>query len=157
MRNLLLASAAALAALTATPALAQQVTPYVQVDTGITDTNYNSTHVVYGATLGADADLGSRVTLGADVNASNVFDNRGRTFGAGARLGYRIIPGTLGYVRAGYANLDAGHENLGGLALGGGLNFDVLPHTYVNVEYRHTNYEQGVHSNAGLLGLGIRF
>lgn len=157
MRKLLLAGAAAIAALVATPALAQTVTPYAQLDTGITDTNIDNASVDYGATLGADVNLNSRLTLGADVNASNVFDNRGRTFGAGARLGYRITPSTLGYVRAGYANLDVGHENLGGLALGGGLNFDILPHTYVNVEYRHTNYEQGVHSNAGLLGLGIRF
>ena len=153
MKKLLLAGAIALAALTATPAVAQ---PYVEVNTGLTDTNIGEAKVNYGLTIGADQQLNQRLSLGVDATASDVFRDNGRTLGAGMRLGYAITPGVKAFVRGGYANLDAG-QHLNGLAAGGGFNFSLNPRLYVNTEYRYTNYEQGVTSNAGLVGLGIRF
>lgn len=151
-----------LAALTlfSTPALAQTnagfTGPRVELQTGLSDSNISDTDVTYGAVLGYDAPLSDRVTLGADIQATNAFDRNGRVLGAGARLGYAFNPHTLGYVRAGYANLDAG-KHLNGAAIGGGLEFRLTKNAYLNTEYRYTNYNRGVHSNAGLLGVGIRF
>jgi outer membrane immunogenic protein len=156
MTKFLLAGAAALAFMAATPAVAQTV-PYAQVNTGISDTNISNTRVDYGATVGVDAFVADRTFVGVDANATNVFRNNGRTLGAGARLGYAVSPNAAVYARVGYANLDTAFKDLNGYTLGGGINFNVAPHTYINTEYRYTNYEQGVHSNAGLLGLGVRF
>jgi outer membrane immunogenic protein len=158
MRNLLLAGAALAAALTATPALAQTnagfVGPRVELQTGVRDTNVGDARVSYGAVLGYDLGIGDRVTLGADVDATDVFNDDRRTLGAGARLGYALNPNTQVFVRGGYAR--ARHD-IEGAAVGGGLQFRLPGNAYINTEYRYTNYNRGVDSHAGLLGLGIRF
>jgi outer membrane immunogenic protein len=160
MRKFLLAGAAALAALSATPALAQTNANFTglraEVQAGVRDTNITNEKLTYGAVVGADIPLGDRLTLGADFDATNPFKENGRSFGAGGRLGYAFSPSALGFVRAGYTNLDLG-RHYDGLTLGGGLQFSLAPNTYLNTEYRYSNYEQGVHGHAGLLGLGIRF
>jgi outer membrane immunogenic protein len=156
MMTLLLMSAAALAF--ATPAAAQNaqfVGPRVELQTGIN--GEADRDVTYGAVLGYDVPITGRATLGADIDATNVFDKDGRILGAGARLGYALHRDVLAYGRLGYANLDAGRTNLHGVTAGGGLNLRILPHTYINTEYRYTNYNRGVDSHAGLLGIGFRF
>jgi outer membrane immunogenic protein len=161
MKNLLLAGAALAAALTATPALAQTnagfVGPRIELQTGVSDSNVTNSDVTYGAVIGADASVTDRITIGADVDATNAFDSTGRILGAGARLGYAISPEALAFVRGGYANLDTRHTKLDGLAAGGGFQFRLPRNAYLNTEYRYTNYQQGVDSHAGLLGVGIRF
>ena len=152
MIKFLLAGALAVA----TPVFAQTnsnfVGTHVEAQTGLLHDD-----VTYGAAIGHDFALGDRATLGVDADATNIFDENGRTLGAGAKLGYALTPEVLAFGRVGYVNLDAYNQHLNGVAAGGGLQFSLTRNTYVNTEYRYTNYEQGVHSNAGLLGLGIRF
>lgn len=152
MIKFLLAGALAVA----TPAFAQTNSNFVgthaQVQMGVSNHNID-----YGVNVGQDFSLGDRAVVGVDANATNIFDRDGRILGVGARLGYAVNSKTLAYGRVGYANLDAGRENLNGVALGGGLQFSLPHHTFISTEYRYTNYEQGAHSHAGLLGFGIQF
>ena len=158
MRKFLLAGAAALAALVATPALAQTnagfVGPRAEVQLGKT---VNDSGLTYGATLGADIAVSDRVTFGVDLTGTNLFDDNGRALGAGARVGYAFNPTTQMYLRGGYSNLDAGNRNLDGFDVGGGLQLRLPNNMYVSTEYRYANYGHNLDSHTGLLGLGIRF
>lgn len=158
-----LISAVAAASLLATPAVAQTnanfVGPRVELNAGVDDVrnakDWND--VTYGAAVGGDVGLGDRVTLGAEAAASNVFNNDGREFGAGLRLGYALTPNVLAYGRAGYSTVDLRHENLDGLNIGGGLNFALTHNVYTNLEYRYTDFEHNVGRHGARVGVGIRF
>lgn len=161
MRKFLLAGAAAATALFATPVFAQTnagfIGPRVELQGGVRDANVADSEATYGLALGADTAISDRLTLGIEVSGTNVFDETGRTLEGGVRAGYAITPNVLAFVRGGYANVDAGVTHLDGVAAGGGLQFRLPRNTYLSTEYRYTNYELGVDSHAGLLGLGIRF
>ena len=157
MRKFLLAGAAAVAALVATPALAQNNSAFVGPRIGVTG-GFADSGAVYGANVGVDLPVGRTFTVGADAGVTNIFDHNSRTLDAGARVGIALSPRALAYARGGYSNLDVSDNNhLDGYTLGGGLQFSLTPNTYLNAEYRYSNYEQGVTTNTGLVGLGLQF
>lgn len=164
MKKYLLAGAAALAALVATPALAQTNADFTgvraELQGGIRDVNQHQhlSDFDYGASVGLDAPIGDRGVVGVEGTVTDPFNNNGRVFGVGARAGIALAPRALVFARAGYANFDdARSHKLDGLAVGGGAQFALSPHTYIEAQYRHTFYNQGVHTDGAVVGLGFRF
>lgn len=154
MLNLILA-AAALSGSTVPAAQtnAAFVGPRVEAQIGLT----NDDNVSYTGTVGGDVGVGDRLTLGADVTTTDVFEND-RSVGAGVRAGVAVHPNALVFGRVGYKNVNVSHgSNLDGVEFGGGLNLRIAPNLYTSVEYRRAHLDHGVRSDAGLLGLGFRF
>lgn len=149
-----------------------------------------------GAEVGYDAPLGARVVAGAYAGVefattktcSEVYGDDeaclklGRNFTLGARLGAKVSPQAMLYVKGGYSNgqlkatykdfIDptydfSAHANRGGFHFGGGVEVAVGAHGYVRAEYVRTNYNDynnsdfGVkidaHRDQALLGFGLRF
>ena len=130
---------------------------YVAATAGLDDvTNRpDTTDVVYGANAGVNIPLGDAI-VGVEATLDNVFEDQ-REFGASARLGYTFDQVML-YGEAGYANYrDVFSQELDGLRVGGGLEYNISDNTYVSAEYRYTDFEAGAGKHAGLVGLGIRF
>lgn len=124
--------------------------------------------LVYGGDIGYDYDTGrlvvgvegevtgstSKVTNPAVGNALGYGRVKaGRDLYAGARLGYKIAPASLLYVKAGYTNqrldLIAGagdgtetgsHFNLDGYRVGAGFEQSLGRRAYAKIEYRYSNY-----------------
>jgi opacity protein-like surface antigen len=186
MRTVLLSLATA-AAVVATPAFAAAAPgPYVGV--GVTDDNVNGTGNAEGfgisgvggtAFAGYNFSLGDSAFAGVEANADISSASDGNTkfdhsFGASARLGYRLSPGAALYGRAGYERgrmtFDRGlptqyHESRDGLRLGAGLEANIVGNTAVRVEYDHTHYyrsdadpvDTGVANNQATVGLVFGF
>ena len=72
-----------------------------------------------------------------------------------ATVGYANARLEARYEGAGIRTTD--HETLNGIRLGVQLAADIGRRLYAKIEYRYTNYEQGVSRNQGLAGLGLRF
>jgi outer membrane immunogenic protein len=129
--------------------------------TGALDTN----SVVYGADAGVDFGIGNRVVVGVEVTGTNVFE-ASRTIGAAGRLGYAVTPGVMPYVRAGWANyrdvtdrvLNGGDAfTVDGLTVGGGVELAVTRNLYSKVEYRYSDFSDGIGNHGALVGVGLRF
>ena len=162
--------AAAAAALMATPAFAGNnaafVGPRAEVTAGVNNITkvQSAKDFVYGAAAGVDLPVGDYVTIGADVNTSNVFEHN-REIGASARLGYAFTPSTLGYVRGGYNNYrnyrniakNSFHQDLDGFVVGAGLEHKLNTFTYAKVEYRYSEFQNGVGNSGVVAGFGFRF
>lgn len=160
-------AAIALAACSASPALAQTndafTGPRVEVTAGLNDVQNarDTDNITYGAVVGIDAPLGDRFIVGVEADTSNVFD-RDRTYGASVRLGAVVAPDLLIYGKAGYANFRAidfsnRDKALSGLRVGGGLEYNLSRNLFTGVEYRYTDFQNGVGVHGGLVKLGIRF
>ena len=109
--------------------------------------------VSFTGAVGVDAPLGDNFTFGVEGTADT-----NETYGVGARLGYAVNSDTLVFARAGYDRFDdARTHTLEGLSLGGGVEWRISERSFVSAEYRHTDFDRGVGSHAGLLGVGIRF
>lgn len=140
-------------AFTATPALAAPnsnfVGPRIDVNAGLDDvTRFRDTQEInYGATAGVDLPLGDRLTIGAEVNANNIFDRK--DLGAGVRLGAAVTDNLLVYGNVGYAAL----RERDGLRYGGGVEIASGLPLFTKVEYRFSEF--GRHE--GLVGVGLRF
>lgn len=126
--------------------------PKVEVTAGIDDvTNYRDAKVNYGIGAGVDLPLGDRLTIGAELNADNFASYR--DFGADARLGVALTDNLLAYGKVGYANL----RGLDGVRVGGGLEIASGAKLYGKLEYRYSDFQDGVGRHAGLVGVGLRF
>lgn len=151
--------AAAAAALSATPAMANDFTGIrAEVTAGADDVTggVDLTDVTYGAGVGVDAELYKNVIVGVEATLDNVFDRR--NVGASARLGYVVADKVLVYGKVGYANWkQTTTRELEGLRLGGGLEAKLAGPVYGKVEYRYTDFERGVGQHGGLVGVGVRF
>lgn len=160
-------------AVAATPANARFVGVRADVNAGVTDFRGERKLIVagkpviqrpdaenftYGVTVGADAPIGSRVTLGADLDLQRPFDGD-RQLGAGARLGLAVTDRALVFGRVGYAKVDLNDDSLElrGLTYGGGAEFALGRRTYLTTEYRYTDFNHRMGSHGGRVGLGIRF
>ena len=136
------------------------------------DNNDQSTEgVLYGAAVGYDVDLGGLV-IGpeAEISGSTAeteFNNgdfegfgfgqveAGRDLFLGARAGAKVGPDLLLYAKGGYTNAklnilanDGTTEynedfDLDGWRAGAGLEYAINPRTFMNVEYRYSNYSEG--------------
>jgi len=151
-----------------------------------------------GAELGYDALIGSNVVAGVYAGAeyastkscSEVFGNDelclklGRNFTVGGRLGAKVSPMAMIYVKGGYSNgqlkatytdladptlNDSEHSNRGGMHFGAGAEIAVGSFTNVRAEYVRTEYngyhnadsdidaKLDGHRDQALVGFGLRF
>ncbi|MBX7488079.1 outer membrane beta-barrel protein [Qipengyuania sp. GH25] len=140
----------------------------VDIDNEPNNNDQSIDGLAYGVVLGYDVDLGGAV-VGVegeytDSTASTNFDDgdfegfglgevdAGRDLYIGARVGARIAPDALLYAKGGYTNAklnilsDYGTVEtdrdfkLDGWRAGAGVEYAVNPNTYVNLEYRYSNY-----------------
>jgi len=148
---------------------------------GTNDSNGNVDGVTYGVGVGYDHAFGGAV-IGVEVNAdlSNIDDEEtsgGTTLGlkakrdldASVRVGAVVGSRAMIYGKVGYANSRfrgslanaAGtirtSDDLEGVRAGVGVEYALGISSYAKVEYRYTNYEQGVDRNQVLAGVGFRF
>lgn len=174
MKRLLMSTAAACAALIATPAFAQDAAPAAGTMTGpraaITVSSGGTSATSFeGETIGFDAgydwDLGSAV-VGVAVQydtdlGSGIFDaNQTALVG---RAGGKIS-GTnhLIYVAGGYTRVALGatpfDKNGGdGLRAAFGAEFAVGTNVSFKIEQRYSNYEAGIELHQTVAGVGFRF
>lgn len=156
-------------AIPSTPALAQDAANTnftgirAELNAGVDDVRSlrQSSDINYGAAVGVDVPLGTRITVGVDGTAANVFEND-RILGVGARLGLAVHPRVLLYGRAGYENYRdvrtaLRDRTLDGLALGGGIEFALSRNSFVKLEGRYTDFERGAGRTGALVGAGLRF
>ena len=157
MKNLLIATAIATAAV-ATPAAANDFAgPRIEVTAGADDVTggVDPTDVTYGVGVGADIQLG-KVVAGVEASVDNVFDRR--DISVGARLGVVLNDNVLAYGKAGYANWrQVAGVDTEGLRLGGGLEVNLAGPVYGKVEYRYTDFDGNAGKHGGLVGFGLRF
>ncbi len=150
--------ALAASAFVATPAMASDFAgPRIEVTAGVDDVTagVDPTDVTYGVGAGYDVQFG-KVVVGVDATLDNVFDRR--DVAVGARLGYVINENVLAYGKVGYANWrQVAGADIEGLRLGGGLEINVAGPFYGKVEYRYTDFENGLGKHGGLFGVGVRF
>ncbi|RVU05775.1 porin family protein [Novosphingobium umbonatum] len=130
--------------------------------------------LVYGGEVGFDLAVAKRVSLGVDAEAtgstfeqSNYFPalKPGRDLYAGLRASYAVndkvnLYGKIGYVngmlRQNMGIYDAS-QTVDGIRLGIGAQYKLSRKLYSSVEYRYSNYQQGVSSNQLMTGIGVRF
>jgi outer membrane immunogenic protein len=128
----------------------------------------NPDGVLYGIGVGYDFNLGGAVLgLEADVTDSTAKLNipgpdvvTDRDIYVGARIGAKLGSGLI-YGKGGYTNarLESGsfHDNSGGFRLGAGYELPVSGNSFAKVEYRYSNYKEGVARNQLVAGFGVRF
>ena len=157
MKNYMILAAAA-ATIFAAPAVASDFTgPRLEVTAGADDvTNgVDPTNITYGVGVGYDIQV-SDFVLGVEAAVDNVFDRR--DVGVGARLGYVVNENVLVYGKAGYANWrQVPSVTVEGLRFGGGLEVNLSDSVFTGVEYRYTDFEDGVGKHGGMVRLGYRF
>ena len=178
MKTVIFAATAA-ACILATPAMAQDDTPFsgprAEALTGYDKVNTNSNGlgspdgVIYGIGLGYDLRAGNAV-VGVEAELADSTASRNVTGGdvdaardiyIGARVGVPIGTNLLAYAKAGYTNARVNtptfRENGDGLRVGGGLEYDLGNKLFVKAEYRYSNYEQDIERHQAVAGLDIRF
>jgi hypothetical protein len=158
MKNILIATALALASISA-PALASDFTgPRVAVTAGydnLTRTT-DTTKVTYNGVVGLDVPFIKNTIVGVEADVGNVFDRR--DIGASVRLGYVFNPTVMAAAHVGYSNYkDALSRSLDGIKYGATLEVATKGPVYFLADYTHTNYSQNVGKNSVALGLGLRF
>ena len=170
-------AAAALAAVSATPAFGQAFNGgNVIVVGGVDHATFDiesGTGITYGIGAGYDFRSGG-AALGVQLEASDattkncdlgVCIRAGRDLYAGARVGAVVgasSSNTLIYVLAGYSNARVtvdgfGGETLDGIRGGLGVEHQGGGNWFFRFEGRYTNYEQGFERWQGIAGVGLRF
>ncbi|PKB25801.1 outer membrane immunogenic protein [Novosphingobium kunmingense] len=145
--------------------------------------DYTKSGAVYGGSLGFDYDTGS-VVMGADAELTGASTKdcetiatttacikTGRDIYAGARLGVPVgdARDTLLYFKGGYTNAQfKAEETTGtvvttetteeeGYRLGAGIEHKFGTNVSAKVEYRYSDYGDGVNRNQVVAGIGYRF
>ena len=172
MKNLLIATALASAAIAAPASANDFAGPRIEATAGADDVTagVDATDITYGGVVGYDLQIGN-IVAGVEATAANVFDYA--DLGAGARLGYALNESVLAYGRVGYTNLERPQTctprigntpaacrntaNLEGVAVGGGLEVKLAGPAFVKAEYRYTDFDGSVGRHGGLVGFGLRF
>ncbi|WP_370030189.1 outer membrane protein [Qipengyuania mesophila] len=154
-------------------------------DDGVDNNDQSIDGVVYGVQAGYDFDLGGAVVgLEAELSDSTAkteytngdFEgfgfgqvDAGRDLFLGARVGAKVAPDLLLYAKGGYTNAklnilsnDGTTEydqtfDLDGWRAGAGVEYAINPSTFMNVEYRYSNYSKGEVDLNGDLADGDRF
>ena len=173
-------AAAAVAAISSTPAFAQEagdfsgakgtaIVGYDTIDLGIAGLD-NVDGFLYGVAIGYDGqsdnivygfELEATESTGEISNAAGTIEV-GRDLYAGGRLGFVAGDSALIYAKAGYTNArssipGAGGTNGDGIRVGGGVEFNLSDNVFARGEYRYSNYEAGVERHQAVAGIGIRF
>jgi outer membrane immunogenic protein len=138
-----------------------------------------------GALLGYDMPVGDKLTVGvlgsyaistakdcAYAGGTGGFGGclkAGREVEGGARLGYKMTPRTLLYVKGSYVNgkirgkfgdgIDyaGGHADRDGWRAGAGAEFAVTKHAYVKAEYDYTRFNSFHAEDLGLADTSLRY
>lgn len=154
-------------------------------DDSAVDNDQSIEGLVYGANVGYDFDLGSAVIgLEAELTDSTAKTefadgdwegfgfgrvDAGRDLFLGARVGFKAAPDALIYVKGGYTNTklnllsnDGTTEfrqdlDLDGWRAGAGVEYAINPNTFINVEYRYSNYQEGEVDFSGTVPDSNRF
>ena len=154
-------------------------------DDGVDNNDQSIDGVVYGVQAGYDFDLGGAVVgLEAELSDSTAkteYSNgdfegfgfgrvdAGRDLFLGARVGAKVAPDLLLYAKGGYTNAklnilsnDGTTEykqdfDLDGWRAGAGVEYAINPSTFMNIEYRYSNYSKGEVDFDGDLPDGDRF
>lgn len=154
MRTVLL-SLAAVAAIAATPALANEAR--VEARGGVI-WGGGASEATIGAALGYDFDLGSSAFAGVEVSGDKILDSAANrvAFGFTGRLGVKASPNDKLFVAGGYTTkpcqfcVDSEH-------LGAGYEHNFGP-VYGKIEYRHYFTNQGaIDTDSVVAGIGINF
>lgn len=146
--------------------------------------------VAYGGAIGYDVQMGG-VIVGAEAELTgssirarsrDILETNdrlrlkaGRDIYVGGRVGFLVSPLAMVYAKAGYTNAavearyDLGNvrvtdqSELDGFRVGGGLEYQMSPRTYVKGEYRYSNYSEiegfdaDVDRHQVMAGVGFRF
>lgn len=168
MKTIAIAAAAALATVAA-PAAAEDFTgPRIGV-TGGYDNIQDREGVTYGLVAGVDAPVVKGVTVGVEATLEestiSEFDlNASRDIGVNARAGVAVLDNLQVFGKVGYASTRVEVEGtnagfaLEGLRYGGGVELALGDTFYTTVEYRRSEYEDGLGGRDGVLaGFGVRF
>lgn len=154
MRTVLL-SLAAVAAVVATPALANEAR--VEARAGVI-WNGGASDAVAGAAIGYDFDLGSKAFAGVEVSGDKILNSASNrvAFGFTGRLGAKVSPDDKLFVAAGYTTKPCrtcvDSENLGA-----GWEHKFGP-VYGKIEYRHFFANRNVSDYDSVVGgIGINF
>lgn len=166
-------AATLLAAVSATPAFAQDAAPafngpHIEAIGGydsISGGGDSESGVAFGIAGGYDFRSGGAVFgVEAEAAESTVEDagvEAGRDLYIGGRVGGIVGGNGLLYVKAGYTNARASvggtGVNFDGIRAGAGIEWLVGRNMSVRAEYRYSNYEADLSRNQGVVGLGFRF
>jgi hypothetical protein len=157
MRTVIL-SLAAVAAVAATPALANEARVEARAGVFWIGGGANYTEATAGAALGYDFDIGSNAFAGVEVSGDKILEGSANrvVFGFTGRLGVKASANDKLFVAGGYSTKPAaGAVDSEHLGAGWEHNFGPL---YGKVEYRHYFTNQGApDANAVVAGLGINF
>jgi outer membrane immunogenic protein len=181
VKKILYATAATAAVLGATPALAQASAapagPRIEAVVGydrVKALGEKDGGALLGIGAGYDFAVGSGVSLGADVEATESTQKESgggasvkaaRDLYAGGRVSFAVSPSANLYLKGGYTNarfkaddgVDSFAENFDGYRLGAGGQLAISGKAYVGGEYRYSNYEHGLSRNQVALTVGTRF
>ncbi|CAN5693284.1 hypothetical protein BH11PSE6_BH11PSE6_06540 [soil metagenome] len=156
-------------------------------DDGIATTPNKLDGIRVGGAIGYDLPIGRTITIGAEagigwqvsgsaqaqIGTTSFKLTTGRDIDLSLRLGAKVAPSTLLYVKAGYANSEFRlRTTLGGTTgntvshlrddeegyrLGAGVEQMLGDHLYAKAEYRFTGYDSDVSRHQLLVGAGYRF
>lgn len=155
------------------------------IDDGISDRNQKADGLLYGVGVGYDVDVGP-VVVGAeaeltDSTAKSRFSNgefagfglgnvkANRDIYVGGRIGAKVSPKALVYVKGGYTNAKFDVRNNDGTTsytqdidadgwrAGAGVEYAMSNKTYAKVEYRYSNYSKAEVDLNGTLPDSQRF
>lgn len=153
-------------------------------DDGVAATPNSLKTARIGGVVGYDIALTDKIVIGAEAGAgfalagdidtqlsptSRLRLTAGRDLEASLRIGYKVTPKTLVFVKGGYANSQyrltstvgatttKAHTNEDGWRAGAGVEQMINDHIYAKAEYRYTDYGDDVHRHQALIGLGYRF
>lgn len=157
MKNLLIAAALSVAAISTPTFAADFDGPRVEVTAGADDVlgGVDTTDITYGGTVGFDKQFG-RFVIGAEANLDNVFNRR--DFGVSVRAGFVPTENVLIYTKAGYSNWrQVQGLTREGLRVGGGLEVNLGGPFYAGIEGRYSDFESNQGKYGAVTKIGIRF
>jgi len=153
--RLVLTALAATVAVAATPAMANEIR--VEGRGGVVWSQGDS-EAIAGVAAGYDFDLAPRTFAGLEVSADKILtSNTIVSFGVNARAGVSVPALGKLYATGGYATKPC-HGCEESWNLGAGIQHDLLPKTYLKLEYRHYFVGQSIPDyDAVAAGVGIKF
>ncbi|WP_067736159.1 hypothetical protein [Novosphingobium naphthalenivorans] len=155
MRIALVSLAAVAAAAAATPAMANEIR--VEARGGVIWDGSNS-DAVAGVAAGYDYDLGDKFFVGVQGSADKVLASDTRvTWGAGGRVGAKVLPDTKLYAVASWQSKPCRYCN-SAVGVGGGVQQGIGSRYFVKAEYQHLLVGDNTpDADLGLVGVGVKF
>lgn len=164
MKKIVIAASAAVLAMSAQNAFAQDAStftgPRIGVEIGMADDDFlGSEETTWGVNAGYDADLGGFV-LGGTVSYTGIFDDEGSDFeelGIGVRAGAKAGDNALVYATVGYSDIDVYGVGVDGVKLGLGIELASSGGFYGQLETRYGSYDYDIDLYQTVVGVGYRF